>query len=587
MAQKVFTGRYQILSHLARGGMAEVYLARDLLLDRKVALKVLFEAFAADRSFVERFRREARAAANLNHPGIVAVYDWGEDGGTYFIVMEYVEGRTLYDILATEGPLMPDRAAEIGADIATALAFAHSRGVVHRDVKPGNVLITPTGVVKVADFGIARAGDPEERLTRTGSVLGTATYFSPEQASGQAIDARSDIYSLGVVLYEMLAGRPPFVGDNPVSIAYQHVRESPPPPSAFNPDVPPDLSQVVAKAMAKNPANRYRSAEELAADLTRFRQRRPVLAEPLMAEPVLVEETVRERRPAPTRVQRAADRTRAAPKAVLVGDPGGPSGRRSLSPYLVLMVVLLAALGVLLFFLARELGVGQGGAGKVVVPNVVGDPEATATARLQSLGLRVQRQAAPDDNTEAGRVKEQRPPDGTQLAKGATVTVVVSTGPETRPVPAVKGLPAGDAEARLTGAGFTPSLNARPDDKVPADTVLDQDPAPNTPLPKGGTVTLTVSSGPDKVGVPDVTGRSAADAANVLGRAGLDAQVRPELSPTVPEGGVIRTNPAAGTMVAKGSTVTLIVSAGAPATTTTTEPATTTTTRATTAVTLF
>jgi serine/threonine-protein kinase len=282
------------------------------------------------------------------------------------------------------------------------------------------------------------------------------------------------------------------------------------------------------------------------------------------------------------------ERTRAAPEAVLAGVPGGPGDRRSLSPYLVLMVLLLAALGVLLFFLARELGVGNAGPAKVVVPNVVGDPEEAATARLRSLGFRVERQTAPDDNYEPGKVKEQRPADGTQLAKGAAVTLVVSTGPETKPVPAVKGLSAGDAQAKLTAAGFTPSLNARPDDKVPADTVLDQDPAANTQLPKGGTVTLTVSSGPDKVAVPDVTGRSAADAANILGRAGLETQVRSETSPTVPEGGVIRTSPAPGTMVAKGSTVTLVVSAGAPATTTTTtEPDITTTTRATTTVTLF
>ncbi|MDQ3895879.1 MAG: protein kinase [Actinomycetota bacterium] len=237
MASQVFTGRYQIVRHLARGGMAEVYLARDLLLDRPVALKVLFPEFAMDRSFVERFRREARSAANLNHPNIVSIYDWGEEEGTYFIVMEYVDGMTLRDVVRRQGPLMANRAAEIGADIAAALHFAHVHGVIHRDVKPGNVLITTTQV-KVTDFGIARAGDPAESLTQAGAVMGTATYFSPEQAQGHVVDPRTDVYSLGVVLYEMVAGRPPFTGDNPVSIAYQHVREDPVPPAGTTPTCP-------------------------------------------------------------------------------------------------------------------------------------------------------------------------------------------------------------------------------------------------------------------------------------------------------------------------------------------------------------
>src|SRR6185503_13124487 len=221
MSQQVFTNRYEIVRHLARGGMAEVYLARDQLLDRPVALKVLFPELSTDRAFVERFRREAQAAANLSHPNIVSVYDWGEEENTYFIVMEYVDGRPLSSLLKAEGTLLPDRAAAICADVAGALAFAHRNGVVHRDVKPGNVLLTADGTVKVADFGIARAANAEENLTQTGAVMGTATYFSPEQAQGTTIDARSDIYSLGVVLYELVTGRPPFAGDNPVTIAYK------------------------------------------------------------------------------------------------------------------------------------------------------------------------------------------------------------------------------------------------------------------------------------------------------------------------------------------------------------------------------
>src|SRR3954453_8723042 len=282
---RVFNERYELRRHIARGGMAEVYLAHDRLLDRPVALKMLFPELSVDRAFVERFRREAQAAANLTHPNIVSVYDWGEDENTYFIVMEYIDGQTLSTVLRKQGTLLPDAAADIAAPVAAALEFAHRHGVIHRDVKPGNVLLTADGGVKVTDFGIARAANVEENLTQTGAVMGTATYFSPEQAQGTTVDGRSDVYSLGVVLYELVTGRPPFAGDNPVTIAYKHVREDPAAPRSRNPAIPVAFENIILQAMAKDPDDRYQTAEDLRADLLRFRQGRQVAATPPAAVP--------------------------------------------------------------------------------------------------------------------------------------------------------------------------------------------------------------------------------------------------------------------------------------------------------------
>jgi len=567
MASQVFTGRYQMVRQLARGGMAEVYLARDLLLDRPVALKVLFPEFSSDRSFVERFRREARAAANLNHPNIVSIFDWGEEDGTYFIVMEFVDGLTLRDVIRRQGKLQATQAAEIAAEIASALHFAHLNGVVHRDVKPGNIMITERQV-KVTDFGIARAGDPAESLTQTGAVMGTATYFSPEQAQGQGVDPRTDVYSLGVVLYEMVAGRPPFVGDSPVSIAYQHVRETPPPLSEHNPDVPPAFEAIVAKAMAKSQADRYATAEELRADLLRFTQGRTISAPPI--PPVGAATTVAAATgvmgaAAATSVQPAMDGTRVVAAQEQVVDYDDRPRQRT-GTYIGVLVLLLAILGGLLYLLSRELGVG--GAKEVVVPSVVGQQEADARRQLEDLGLEVQKEDVEpqDDDRPAGQVVDQDPQMGAKVREGSVVTIRVSTGAPQVDLPDVRNRTLEAATDILERQQFVVRSRMEPNERVRENVVMDQEPKPGR-APRGSEVLLIVSSGPPEERVPDVTGRDADEAANVLGQAGFRTSSRQEPSGTFGSGKVIRTEPAAGTPLDKGSTVVLVVSTGPPPTT--------------------
>src|SRR5580658_1795226 len=343
---KVFSNRYELTHSIARGGMAEVYKAQDRLLDRPVALKILFPELSVDRAFVERFRREAQAAANLSHPNIVPVYDWGEDDGTYFIVMEFIDGRPLSAVLREVGPLPPEQAADIGAHVASALSFAHNHGVIHRDVKCANVLITKDNQVKVIDFGIARAMNTEESLTQTGAVMGTASYFSPEQAEGIAVGPRSDVYSLGVVLFEMLTGRLPFLGDTPVAVASKHVRDTPPQPRDLRPDIPFDLESVVMKAMAKSPDQRYDSAADLRADLLRFEEGRPVLAD----QTAVVDAYGPVQNGGATASMASVTRTELVPSRrgtvpVTVGI-AGTTRRRTRKGPIVLLVVLVVALAV-------------------------------------------------------------------------------------------------------------------------------------------------------------------------------------------------------------------------------------------------
>ena len=465
--------------------MAQVYRAMDRQLERPVALKVLFPELSVDRTFVERFRREAQAAANLSHPNIVPVFDWGEDDGSYFIVMEYVEGRPLSAVLRDPQRLSPRQIATIGAGVAAALAFAHRHGVVHRDVKPGNVLITPDGDVKVTDFGIARAMNTEESLTQTGAVMGTAAYFSPEQAEGKGVDSRSDIYSLGVVLYEMAVGRPPFTGDSPVAVASKHVRDMPVLPREANPSVPPALEAVIMKAMAKNPDDRYGSAEELRADLLRFADGRPVEA----GDPGL------------TSVMAAVGATQAVPMTTgrtMAVPPGGPPDnkedlerKKRTRNLIILLIVLLVALAVIAFFLLRSVGVFGG---NVSVPDVAKQTVAEATQTLQNANLTVGTKT-PQSNSSvpAGEVVSTDPKAGASVAKNSTVNLFYSSGPvATAVVPAVTGKQLTQAIALLQTANLGYTIHNVTSNQ-PVGTVLDQSPAAGQRIPETKKVALTVS----------------------------------------------------------------------------------------------
>ncbi|MBA3281340.1 MAG: Stk1 family PASTA domain-containing Ser/Thr kinase, partial [Acidimicrobiia bacterium] len=477
--QVVLNDRYELQRRVGRGGMAEVFLARDRLLDRLVAIKILFPEFAADPSFVARFRREAQSAANLNHPNIVGVYDWGKERGTYYIVMEYIDGRSVSDILRADGPIEAKQAARIAAEVAGALGFAHGKGVVHRDVKPGNVLITDAGEVKVADFGIARAltSSSEENLTQTGSVMGTATYFSPEQAQGKPVDPRSDLYSLGVVLYEMAAGKPPFSADSPVAIAYKHVQEPLPPLRDQAPGVPAAYEAITAKALAKDADDRYQDGAEMRTDLLRFREDRPVEAAAVPASPPQGP---------------ATDATTAVPVAAAAMPTGTSQGyeaapepaHRRTGWFFAAILLLLAILGGLLFAFGQQLGIFDSENPQVTVARVVGKDVDIATQELENLGFKVAESKLSASNEEVGEVIEQDPPAGRKVDKGATITLTVSSGPKTADLPDVVGETEAAARLILDAAGFDEGRISRQDEEslLVAGTVIRTEPGPSRGL---------------------------------------------------------------------------------------------------------
>jgi len=613
----VFNGRYELLRRIARGGMADVYLARDDLLDREVALKVLFPEFANDPNFVERFRREAQAAANLNHPNIVGIYDWGQERGTYYIVMEHVSGRSMSDVLRSTGPLQPDRAAEIAADVANALSTAHQAGLVHRDVKLGNILVSDGGDVKVADFGIATAlaGGTDAGLTQHGSVMGTATYFSPEQAQGKQVDGRSDLYSLGVVLYEMLAGTPPFQAETPVAVAYKHVQEKPETLIERGVPVAKSLNAITMKLLAKNPANRYPTAEDLRSDLRRYlagahqvpgagaagaagavagaagageAAASPTPSAASDSAPVVDPTTVQPATPAATPVVAAAAPVpAAAPQPGVVLDPNALAAQYAAGGYyyddepprddwkrtaglLVGLGVLIFILGFLTIAFGRQLGLfGDDGesdtpvvAEKVDVPNLVEMTVLEAEAELRALGLVPERDEQRNETVDAGIVFAQSPAAGQRIDPGEPVVLTVSTG-EALTVPPVIALTQEEATSVLQAKGYTVTVENEPNAQE-VGTVVSQLPIPGAEHPLDSPVIIRVSTGPERVVVPDLKNKTVVQALNELNELNFivsDETVR-EASETVDEGKVIRTTPAKDDIVAAGTTITIYVSSG-------------------------
>lgn len=542
MSGKTYGGRYEVRETIASGGMAEVFLAHDALLGREVAIKILHPEFARDKSFIERFRREAQAAASLNDPGIVSVFDWGSDDGTQFIVMEHVKGKTLRELIESEGPLTRERAVEIASDVCSALSQAHEKGIVHRDIKPANIAITVGGQTKVMDFGIARAASSEgQTVTQTGTIIGTANYLSPEQAQGHPVDVRSDIYSVGVVLYEMLTQEVPFKADTPVAIAYKHVKEDPVPPSRMNPEVPAELDAIVMKALAKNPANRYQSSAEMRSDLQRILRGEKVMATPLLP-------------PDQTTMMGPVDQTTVLP----VPATGEVSRRRKAIAYaliftLFLSIIVLAVMG--LFRLFASTGP------QVEIPSVVNKPQEEAFRILKREGLKGEVVAREEsESVPEGSVISQSPEDGRKATKGDTVELTVSKGPSRVAVPELIGKTQPEAEALLKEAGLgLGAVREEFSETTELGKIISQDPAEGEKVDRGRTVDITLSGGKESVRVPNVEGLDEARAKESLADAGLVAEIIERCQTDEKDGKVLQQEPRPRTEVAKGSTVKLTV----------------------------
>jgi beta-lactam-binding protein with PASTA domain/predicted Ser/Thr protein kinase len=536
--ETVIDGRYQVIQHLGSGGMAEVFVATDLQLGRQVALKLLHDRFAQDDEFVERFRREASSAAGLQHQHVVSVYDRGEWNGTSYIAMEYVPGRTLKEIVLAEAPLDPARAIELTEQILSAARFAHRRGVIHRDLKPHNVIVDEEGRAKVTDFGIAKAGASD--MTMTGSIMGTAQYLSPEQAQGHAVSAASDLYSIGIVLYEMLTGRLPFDAESAVTIALKQVNEAPPRPSVINPAITPGLEAVVLRALEKDPQRRFADADEFGAALAAAGSELPG-ADDAATTAWAGEQHTGVYAPVPAyeveheEVHVPVERRRRRPPWWL---------------WLLLVLLLAGAAAAAALLLASP--------DQKRVPDVVGSSISVAQSRLEGDGFEV---SIVRDNSDKPRniVVGQNPSGGSAADEGSKVTLNVSDGPAIRGVPDVQGEGRRAARKALEAAGFEVDERGQFSDEIRRDRVIDQSPSGNSQAEQGSTVTLTVSRGPERVAVPDVVGRSEDDARTTLETAGFRVVTRDEETATVKAGNVIAQDPPKGQRAPRNSPVTLTI----------------------------
>jgi eukaryotic-like serine/threonine-protein kinase len=564
---QVIAGRYRVLRRLGVGGMADVYLAEDGTLGRQVAVKVLLKRYSGDAQFVERFRREAQAAASISHPNIVNIYDWGPVDGTYYIVMEYVEGETLKDRIRREGRCSPGEAVRVTLELLAAVQVAHGAHIVHRDIKSQNILIDSAGTVKVTDFGIAKADNSQ--MTEAGSILGTAQYLAPEQAKGEPVDERTDLYSVGVVLYEMLTGAVPFLGDSAVTVALKHVNEQPTEPAEVVPGMPHSLNQIVLKALAKDPDHRYRNAAEFSADLVAARSGGPLLA--AAYDPDLDRTLVQ------SPAAGAESATRVLPRAAVAGAAAGAAGgaaanaagggasgarRRRRSPWpwiaLVAFLVIAAVAGVVIwksFFSDTTRS----------VPSVVGLAQAAATSQLQTAGFTVKVHDDYTDQFGTGLVTRQQPTAAAKLAEGGTVDIWVSRGPATTTLIDFTGWTPSAVLSWLHKNGLAGKELSGTSATIAKGKVFRQKPAPGITVSRGATVSYYVSRGVPQVAVPDLSGLDQTQATSALQTAGLVlGTVSQQTSATVPVGQVVSQYPAAGTSVATGSTVTIVVSSGTP-----------------------
>jgi eukaryotic-like serine/threonine-protein kinase len=552
----LFDGRYRIVRKLGTGGMANVYLAEDEVLGRRVAIKILNDRHAGDDQFVERFRREAKNAASLSHPNIVSIYDRGEAEGTYYIAMEYLDGRSLKELIVARGPAPIHVAVDYARQVLAAIRFAHRHGIVHRDIKPHNVLVDGEGRLKVTDFGIARAG--ASQMTEAGSIIGTAQYLSPEQAKGAPVDQTSDLYSVGVVLYELLTGVVPFSGDTPVEIAMKHLSTVPEPPSSKRADVPRDLDLVVMRALAKDPSERYQSAEEMDADLRRVN--RGVAISPVTEEAA----TAIISRPPPSG---ATDITTRTPRPPVPYAP--PSAyydydeppRRALWPWFVALLFVTAAL-VGGYFLYSQIQDQLSGTKTVAVGNYLGIREADAVKKIRELGLRANpvRQPNADPRFPETYVFQQTPRPGDKTPKNNFVTIYVSLGPPRTDVPSVVGEQLDKALSDLQDA----KLKGKPiriDSDEPQGQVISQSPTAGASVRQGTQVKLRVSKGPKPVAVPNVIGSTFESANSTLLGSGF-AVLRRDVKSDLPKDTVVDTSPGPGTLQAPGTKITVTVSKG-------------------------